>query len=238
MIKRLSNKHWILLSSFGWMALAGCSYSIEKQSSDTPVEPVANRGLILGYNSLRAKIFVPHCIICHGSSGGVNLESYASAFAAMSRINNEVVVEGSMPPSGALADSDRQLVASWINAGGSEVDIEIPEPTPTPSPSIAPIPTPTPLPSPLPTPVPSTQPLVTYANVQSQIFTPQCIRCHNSGLAKPSGKVTLDSYNAVISFLSKIENELLVDQSMPPSGPLSTGDQALFQAWVNAGTPQ
>ena len=219
-------------------ALTDCSYRIDKTSGGNTQAPVANQGRVLGYNSLRTQIFAPHCITCHGTSGGVSLDSYAGAFAALSRIQNEVVVEKSMPPSGPLADSDQQLVAAWIAAGGPEVDVVNPQPTTPPpaGPTATPTPTPAPSPTPEPSATPSSTPTVTYAQVASQVFGPNCTSCHNQSYAKAG--VILDSYSEAVSFIAKVRTEALVDQSMPPSGPLSDANQALLQAWIDAGTPQ
>ncbi len=92
-------------------------------------------GTILGYNSLRTQIFEPQCIACHGSSGGINLETYAAAAAAASQIEATVVSQQTMPPMGPLSASEQGLIQAWVNAGAPEQDINLGAPLPSPIPT-------------------------------------------------------------------------------------------------------
>lgn len=77
---------------------------------------------------------------------------------------------------------------------------------------------------------------VSYAGVNSRVFSRQCIACHNSSSAKAG--IVLDSYDSVKANLGRIEDVALIKQSMPPSHPLDSGSQQLLRAWINAGAPQ
>jgi uncharacterized membrane protein len=80
-----------------------------------------------------------------------------------------------------------------------------------------------------------TQTDLTYANVNARIFSRQCIECHNSSAAEAG--IVLDHYDSVKANLEDIEQEALIEQAMPPDGPLSSSDQTLLRAWIDAGAP-
>lgn len=103
--------------------VSACAF---RKEAAQPEETAPITGRILGYNSLNAQIFTPKCIRCHSGNtpaGGVALDSYNEAFNALDRINNEVVVEKVMPPSGALSNSQQEQIRQWVLAHGPELDI-------------------------------------------------------------------------------------------------------------------
>jgi hypothetical protein len=58
---------------------------------------------------------------CHlngGSSGGQNFEFDCNIVAARERIYQRAVVAGTMPPTGPLAQADKDKITAWRNAGG------------------------------------------------------------------------------------------------------------------------
>lgn len=141
-------RNWIFPGVIGLLAIIscfmGCTYSVSQTGSSMPgiASPVPGTsgtpGVVLGYNSLKTQIFTPYCISCHGNSGGVNLETYASAVSSLNQIENAVVVQKSMPPSGPLSAANQALIQAWVNAGGPENDISVPAPSPSASPSPTP----------------------------------------------------------------------------------------------------
>jgi len=56
--------------------------------------------------------------------------------------------------------------------------------------------------------------------------------CHVDGTTGPA----LNNYANVLS-AADISNTSIQQGSMPPTGPLSDADKALFQSWINAGKP-
>ena len=56
---------------------------------------------------------------CHNASaaGGMVFQNYSQISAAKARINQRVVVEKSMPPTGALSASEIAILKCWIDAG-------------------------------------------------------------------------------------------------------------------------
>lgn len=76
---------------------------------------------------------------------------------------------------------------------------------------------------------------ITYTADVAPFLADKCTSCHEAGNAL--GGVLLDTYaeavaNAVTS------NATIQDGSMPPFGTLTTEQKAMFQAWVDAGTPE
>ncbi len=74
-----------------------------------------------------------NCISCHGSSGGVNLESYSNTVNSflVSKSDSsrsllyQVISKQSgyyMPPSGSLSDIDIRKIALWIQFGAKEIN--------------------------------------------------------------------------------------------------------------------
>lgn len=238
----------------GLGALTECSFRIDKDpnnnsvpaSSAAPPPSEGNSSVILGYYSLKARIFDPRCFSCHsashGNKGGINLETYASTYPLVEKIREQVIIDKTMPPKGPLSESDQNLIQAWVNAGAPENDIQNPNPelssTPVP-PSSLPSSTPSASPSPLPSSTPTIVTHVTYAEINSKIFTPLCLKCHDPHGTKPPRKgVTVDTYMDVMKNISKIQQAVLVDQSMPPDGPLSDETSSLLQTWINQGEPQ
>jgi uncharacterized membrane protein len=56
---------------------------------------------------------------CHNSAnaGGVTLLTYDQTFAKVDRIKQRVLIDKTMPPSGALNPSEISIIQCWINAG-------------------------------------------------------------------------------------------------------------------------
>jgi uncharacterized membrane protein len=208
--------------------MSACGFKVDKQDSSAAGTNLSNysasSGQVPGYNTLRTEIFESKCISCHGTSGGVSLDSYSSAVAAASEIRNAVLVTKAMPPNGSLSDSELQAIQSWLDNGTPESDVtgstSAPTATPVAAPSVS----------------PSSSSNVTYAQVSSQIFTPSCVSCHSGSRA--SAGVDLSSYTSVVSNLSAIQQEALTNQSMPPSQPLSSANQTLLKSWISEGAPQ
>jgi uncharacterized membrane protein len=75
---------------------------------------------------------------------------------------------------------------------------------------------------------------LSYEIVRSRIFAPKCVACHGSS----SGRVLLDSFEAVTSHLPAVERAVFFDKSMPKSGSLTDDELAILRAWIDAGAPE
>ncbi len=135
--------------------LNACSYRHEKSQ---PQEPGIADAQGLSYAAVKAKVLIPHCTECHGSKGGVNLESYGSVVAALKRIEVRTLIEKNMPPGAPMPQPAQDLLASWIKAGA-------PETAQAQAPSHQPLP----------------EPPSSFASIRKNILGPQCVACHSPG---------------------------------------------------------
>jgi mono/diheme cytochrome c family protein len=68
------------------LSQVGCSYAIDKNNSqESPDQSATALGASASYQTIHDRVFAPRCIQCHGSSGGVNLESYNSVVQNLDR---------------------------------------------------------------------------------------------------------------------------------------------------------
>ena len=78
-------------------------------------------------------------------------------------------------------------------------------------------------------------PSVTYTNDIKAILDSRCVVCHNN--SSPVGRPRLHDYASASANASKAL-KAVNDNAMPPGSPLTAQQKALFQAWVDAGTPE
>ena len=191
-------------------------------------------------------IFEANCGSCHPGQRPTDYASYRGVAAniamEMVRIDNN-----SMPPGSPLSPSDKSMIHAWVNAGMPETDTAIPsDSTPLPVPtcepsSINPTPTASPTPTPwiypnqtaLPNPTPPLGLAKSWDSGIGTLFTQNCGSCHD-------GRTQTTHYDTYAGVKANISAEQLriSSGSMPPSAPLSSSDQALINAWVQAGMPQ
>ena len=66
-----------------------------------------------------------NCQSCHNNSianGGMNWTVDCNIVANKDRIKVRAVEQGTMPPTGALPQSEKDKITAWINAGGNITD--------------------------------------------------------------------------------------------------------------------
>ncbi len=66
---------------------------------------------------VNTKVFVPHCVRCHGAAGGVNLDSYARVLNDIDAIYTAVLAQKKMPPDERLTSDESDILEKWIKAG-------------------------------------------------------------------------------------------------------------------------
>lgn len=101
------------------IALVSCGYKTTELPPGLSERSLGSGQAGVNFATVSAQVFGPSCVRCHGSSGGVNLSTYAGARAALGRIAG-AVNSGSMPPGGPLSQTLKDLLNSWITAGGPE----------------------------------------------------------------------------------------------------------------------
>jgi mono/diheme cytochrome c family protein len=177
-------------------------------------------------------VFAPKCCHCHGSSGGVSLETYEDVVYHLARIKERVLVLRDMPkpPNPGLDTSEADLLQAWILAGAPRDPIN-PQPSPSPDPS----------PSPTPSPEPSWEPIVsTFEGIHARVFEPRCSSCHN-----PDGHTDFDTEQNLIELglivpgdpaKSEIYRRIRVPMSdpdhMPPDTVLGHEELTAIHAWI------
>lgn len=145
-------------SVFLVLVLAGCNYSKVKTAAEDFPSPANYKASELSFGSVYSRVFRPNCISCHGNSGDVNLESYASAKSALAKIYQSAIVERKMPkaPGARLSSGQLGLLNAWIKAGAPET-FQGEEPLPPLEPK--------------------------FASIKMHILEPKCVMCHAPGQA-------------------------------------------------------
>ncbi len=216
-----------------FVAAAGCNFYHQKEEG-SGLDTQALRGRV-DYAMVRDQVLTPfRCLKCHGSQGGVTLETYEQVFGNLKEIENVVLGQKpTMPKDGPLPLPAKaaSILRAWIDDGAPRT-VDFVEPTPSPAASAQPSPAPSasPIPEP-PTPVFGQ---VDYATVSHYIIQPYCLKCHSAGQNDP----TLESYQDLKDNLADITQDVLVDKSMPRKTTLSATQLQLVQFWVDAGAPE
>ncbi|MBC7714874.1 MAG: hypothetical protein H7177_16120 [Rhizobacter sp.] len=130
----------------------------------------------VSYQLINQRVFIPKCISCHGVSGNVNLETYASVYGFIDKIKDVTILSHEMPksPYSSLNKEELELLATWIQAGAPEkalggVDI----------------------------PPPVVEPLeAKFLSIQKNIFQNKCLVCHSPG--KEAERVSLNTPQEMI----------------------------------------
>jgi hypothetical protein len=77
---------------------------------------------------------------------------------------------------------------------------------------------------------------IVFADIKSQIFDPNCIRCHSVVGGNRAG-INLETYSNVQPILQNIANAVS-SGAMPPTGGLPNGLKNLVAQWIAAGAPE
>lgn len=171
----------------------------------------------LNFAYLSKAVFIPKCVSCHGSSGNVNVESYASVKSSQKAIYNSVFVTGSMPKGRSLSQEQLALLYNWLKAGAPE-GIPLEE-----------------------------EPLqATFASLDSRIFQVKCIDCHAPGKKAEKVPLTREGLlnpDEDYVFPGRPDESMLVQviessgkNRMPPAkagyAPLSPDEKAAIRQWI------
>ena len=217
----------ILITIAAVLLLNGCRFYYEEKPQKDSSFPTDLS--TLSYQTVHEKVFAPRCISCHGNSGGVNLESYASVRQNLGTIEKAALVNKTMPKSGSLSSGEAALLSAWIKAGAPEY-----------------------APGPIPSPTPE-EPLKPYFNsIKKKIIDRRCIVCHSaggaaSGVPFTSLKSMLDSPREIIIPKNPDESGLIIavertdNKRMPPpenANPLSQDEISVLRKWIEDGAPE
>lgn len=221
---------FLIVSVVGVIAWTGCSYHIEKNPLDnSDISPNSEMVSKVSFQDVYSQVFQPRCIGCHGTSGGVNLETYSSARSFLSRIKQSALDERKMPkaPYPPLTRSELLILAAWIEAGGPETPING-NPPPDPPPPLE----------------------AKFESIKSHIFSVKCMSCHAPGgtAARVSLATKEDLINSPLEIVIPGNPEesglILVLQEgarkkMPPpeSGisPVKAEEIKIIEEWIKNG---
>jgi mono/diheme cytochrome c family protein len=209
-----------------------CNYSLDKSSGDPSGGiPVGQLGA-LSYGVVRARVFSPRCIACHGNSGGVNLDSYESTITNLVQIRRTTLELKTMPKGAPLSKDEAALLSAWIQMGA---------PKDAPNGSSA------------PAPLPGSGPLEpTFLSIKENIFSNRCVVCHNAAAPGAAKNVPLDNKSDLLNSPRDLvlpgnadESGLVIaierndDKRMPPASSgaasLSADEIKKIRQWIQSG---
>jgi mono/diheme cytochrome c family protein len=141
--------------------------------------------LTLDFETVSRVVLRPSCTSCHGTKGGVNLQTYADAVSDL-QLLKDVVESGDMPPRSRpkLTDLQKKTLLDWIALGAPERSSAVTPVPPSPQP-------------PLPPPSPPVVLQPTYQSLERLIFRPRCVGCHSAG--SRAEWLKLDSWDAIVN---------------------------------------
>ena len=207
--------------------LTGCNYTKIKQplsnnqGFNLPQEKLSE----LSYNLISQRVLGPRCVTCHGSSGGVSLETYSDVTRELEKIKKSVFSDRTMPKRGSLSDEELSLLWNWIKIGAPEL---------AQNGNIGPKPEPL---------------LATFDSINKHIFQASCVECHNpSGTGK---RILLDKESLLNSPLELVlpfnadESGLVIaiertdSKRMPPANDgyaeLKEEEKLAVRKWIENG---
>jgi mono/diheme cytochrome c family protein len=79
----------------------------------------SDTGTLVSFSKQIFPILEANCVRCHGPSrqnNGVRVDSYTEVKSRLSMVTH-ALVDGLMPPSGALPLANRQLFQAWVDEG-------------------------------------------------------------------------------------------------------------------------
>lgn len=184
--------------------------------------PMAEVRETVSFKQLYDEVLIPKCISCHGSAGGINLESFNSCKTHLHEIERATLQAKTMPKSPVTSLNRRQLelLTAWIEAGGPD--------------------------TPLGHGTPENQD--GFAKIKREILDMKCLSCHSPG--EEGGAVPLATKEDLLSSpLSLVvpgnpEASLLYTitapgarNMMPPYGvePLSMDQREILRLWIANG---
>jgi len=215
-----------------------------------PPSPVPGDGTVsnppkedcIDYAFIKAQVFEQRCVGCHGTKGGVNLETYSNVKSHLSMIEKMVSTD-QMPPKKPLAADLKKNLLAWIKNGAPEA---MPSGSNCSAPAIEPL-----------------KPLeATYNSIREHFLEAKCIVCHSGPIVTAAKKGGDDfgqdqkipdfsTYQVMVSqtglfdFKKPHKSELMeviYDGEMPPKNssakPLTSQETQVLLEWIKKGLPE
>lgn len=185
----------------------------------------------LGFSTVQNRVLRTNCVGCHGSGGGINLETYANVKAHLAAVKTAVYETRRMPkaPGAPLTGYQLGLLNAWIEAGAPETAPDEDPPLPL---------------------------AAEFESIRVNILVPKCQICHSPG--KPVARIPLvtkeDLLNSPLDLvlpgnaeesgifiaISRQDSKMMPpakDASGNPTGftRLSDPEIAAIQTWITDG---
>ncbi len=222
-------------------SLMGCNYSLSKSpltfkeagGGGGSLENIPN-GTVLSYTQIVNNILRPKCLECHSNAGGnagrIGLETHAEVVANLIGIKAEIVAD-TMPKNRAkLTPKEKQIIYAWIDAGGPLEGTTTPTAPQNPPQG----------PPQNPPQVPPQPPVIVlnYENVQKEVISPRCLKCH-SDVGGNDGDINLETYENVVAVINLVESEIRSgSMPRPRTKPLTPEQKELILSWISIGAPK
>lgn len=186
----------------------------------------------ISYKEVNEKVFQNKCIGCHGTSGGINLETYKAASSNLEAIKDSTIIRKTMPksPVKALSQNELQLITAWVAAGGPDLPLNGSNGGGGNGPVLEP----------------------TYASIKAQIIDRKCLSCHSAGgnasrMPFTTKDELLDSPYDIVVPNNPEESGLMIvleqdaRKPMPPQNsgfsPVSEAEKVILKEWILKGAP-
>lgn len=235
---------------FGYIALSfmltSCNVMFQWDSAETdPNRPSKEMIAKVSFQDVMTGVFQPKCIACHGSAGGVNLESAESASRYLQKISQSTLIEKRMPkrPYQPLTKEETLLLQAWIEAGG-------PDSPAVPSGPGQENPGQSPPPGDGNNPPQASELQPTFESIRKNILVPKCLICHKAGgevahIPLSTKSDLIDSPLEIVIPGNAEESMLMIvlqDGARKPMPPLDSGMTALsekeknvIEKWISEG---
>ena len=214
--------------------VSSCNYKIQKGIQEREVTIPGEMLEKVSYQQLKQEVLEPKCITCHGSAGGVNLESHSEAHKHIDAIRKTVLEAKTMPkaPLSPLNDHQFELITAWVDAGGPDRPIGHGDNGPD-------------------APTGETRPddgKLSFQKIKDTIITKKCLSCHTAG--EHAGNIPFDSREQLLSsslklivpgnpqesLFYKITSPGVMNMMPPyPVKPLSPAQRKMIQTWILEG---
>ncbi len=100
----------------------GILYSCSKNDDNDPVGETPGPKFLAVKSVVTGNCATSGCHASPSNTGGLNFETNAGIVVNGSRIKQQAVDQGTMPPTGALSATDKAKISDWISAGGRLTD--------------------------------------------------------------------------------------------------------------------
>lgn len=209
--------------------LSSCGNYVNKKTNEPPLNLTVNVNSLLDFNTVQKAVFATQCISCHQQ-----YNNYQGVIREITAIQSAVASNRMPKTGGPLSESQKTILAAWIEQGTPE-QIGIPM-----EPSLPEVLAPT------------------WKSLSENVIFPKCLACHNSnGQAKflilSNRQSIFNNRNKTYGGGSKFIDfefpeksyllEVLKDEEepMPPAEsniPRLTKDELIIlQQWISLGLP-